>query len=129
MYLTFQLVFKNLKKSQIKSKPIKFLLEHKTQQQQFAKMRSFQLIGRIVLIGFSAISAENSIKESDVKALDEFNSINNVTNRIIGGKKAYPGLFPWMVSLQLSDRNSQFRHFCGGSIIDEHLILTSAYGL
>jgi secreted trypsin-like serine protease len=46
------------------------------------------------------------------------------SNRIVGGQPAKPGQFPYMVSLQLGGW-----HFCGGSILNEWVILTAAHCL
>ncbi|XP_029437568.1 serine protease 55-like [Rhinatrema bivittatum] len=43
-------------------------------------------------------------------------------SRIIGGRDALPGEWPWAVSLQIGNR-----HFCGGSILNSWWILTAAY--
>ncbi|KAG8504984.1 Chymotrypsinogen 2, partial [Galemys pyrenaicus] len=45
------------------------------------------------------------------------------TSRIIGGKDAPPGAWPWQVSLQ---HISGF-HFCGGSLINENWVVTAAH--
>uniref|UniRef100_A0ABM5EJV3 Acrosin n=1 Tax=Pogona vitticeps TaxID=103695 RepID=A0ABM5EJV3_9SAUR len=42
--------------------------------------------------------------------------------RIVGGKKAPPGKWPWVVSMQTSNF-----HFCGGSIIHPWWILSAAH--
>lgn len=42
--------------------------------------------------------------------------------KIVGGQKADDGAFPHQVSLRRKNR-----HFCGGSIINEHWILTAAH--
>lgn len=47
-----------------------------------------------------------------------------VGKRIIGGKEAKPGSWPWMVMLKKSDRVK-----CGGSILSKELILTAAHCL
>ena len=43
-------------------------------------------------------------------------------SKIIGGRNAYDGEFPYQVSLRMT-----LRHICGGSIIDETHILTAAH--
>ncbi|XP_076295329.1 chymotrypsin-1-like [Lasioglossum baleicum] len=42
--------------------------------------------------------------------------------RIVGGKEAEPGQFPYMASLRVRNR-----HICGGGIIDANHILTAAH--
>ena len=50
--------------------------------------------------------------------------------RILGGHGAYPGQFPYHVSIQKRlYGNANFSHICGGSIIDEKWILTAAHCL
>jgi secreted trypsin-like serine protease len=53
--------------------------------------------------------------------------------KIIGGRPAGLGQFPWQVSLQVTDQSNPLRaHFCGGSIYNEKWIVTAAhctYGL
>jgi trypsin len=44
------------------------------------------------------------------------------TDKIVGGRKALPGEFPYIVSLQ--DRAG---HFCGGSLIKKNWVLTAAH--
>ena len=47
---------------------------------------------------------------------------------IVGGEIAAPGEFPWVVSLQRPKLGSKdFIHFCGGSVINDHWILTAAH--
>lgn len=50
--------------------------------------------------------------------------MNNVvaSTRIIGGKDAPDGKYPYMVSLRDADG-----YFCGGSIINNRWILTAAH--
>ena len=45
--------------------------------------------------------------------------------RIVGGKDAKDGEFPWQVSIR-NLAGIGYSHFCGGSIIDKKWILTSA---
>ncbi|XP_064469832.1 trypsin-1-like [Ornithodoros turicata] len=44
--------------------------------------------------------------------------------RIVGGRNASPGEFPWQVSIQM--KNDGF-HFCGGSIIAPDVVVTAAH--
>ncbi|XP_015199639.1 transmembrane protease serine 12-like [Lepisosteus oculatus] len=48
------------------------------------------------------------------------------SSRVVGGKDAAPGAWPWQVSVQLAEP-SGFSHFCGGSIIDRQWVVTSAH--
>lgn len=42
--------------------------------------------------------------------------------RIVGGTKAHPGEWPWVVSIQTATY-----HFCGGSIIHPWWVLSAAH--
>lgn len=44
-------------------------------------------------------------------------------DRIVGGDDSEVGQFPYQVSVQMQDGF----HFCGGSILNEHFILTAAH--
>jgi hypothetical protein len=45
--------------------------------------------------------------------------------RIVGGRTARDGQFPWQISINRF--NSMQTSFCGGSIIDKNTILTAAH--
>jgi secreted trypsin-like serine protease len=51
-------------------------------------------------------------------------AVTPIRTRIVGGQKAVPYSWPWLVSLQF-DGN----HFCGGTLIDEYHVLTAAHCL
>ncbi|XP_069744949.1 transmembrane protease serine 2-like isoform X2 [Narcine bancroftii] len=46
----------------------------------------------------------------------------NASGRIVGGRPASQGEFPWQVSLQV-----QNRHVCGGTLLTPHWIITAAH--
>lgn len=48
----------------------------------------------------------------------------DVNTRIVGGKDADEGQFPYQVSLQITIIN---KHFCGGSILNSRFLLTAAH--
>lgn len=48
---------------------------------------------------------------------------------IINGRKALPGQFPFMVSLNLIDSKGQMEHLCGASLITETHVLTAEHCL
>jgi secreted trypsin-like serine protease len=47
--------------------------------------------------------------------------------RIIGGDAVPAGRYPFLVSLQKVDGSGVGAHFCGGSLIDPHYVLTAAH--
>lgn len=47
--------------------------------------------------------------------------------RIIGGKRAAVGQYPWVVALFRTEDCSNFEQICGGSIISERWVLTAAH--
>ena len=50
--------------------------------------------------------------------------------RIIGGKPAFPGQFPWAVSLRKRVGSSnKFNHYCAGSLITAKHVVTAAHCL
>jgi secreted trypsin-like serine protease len=54
--------------------------------------------------------------------------IDKAAPKIVGGKPAMPGAYPWQVSLVVSSISDAGRgHFCGGSILNEKWIVTAAH--
>lgn len=49
---------------------------------------------------------------------------SDVETKIVGGRPAEEGQFPWMVSLTWIEND---KHFCGGSLITEDLVLTAGH--
>ncbi|XP_060615793.2 transmembrane protease serine 12-like [Anolis sagrei] len=47
--------------------------------------------------------------------------------RIIGGRNAQAGAWPWQVSLQIHHRNRGYLHLCGGSLINEAYVLSAGH--
>ncbi|CAL1266411.1 unnamed protein product [Larinioides sclopetarius] len=48
------------------------------------------------------------------------------SSRIVGGRKAIPGSWPWQVSLRLI-QEEPFSHWCGGALINKQWVLTAAH--
>ncbi|XP_025030783.1 transmembrane protease serine 12-like [Python bivittatus] len=48
-------------------------------------------------------------------------------SRIVGGRESVQGAWPWQVSLQIYQRGAGFLHLCGGSLINNHTVLTAAH--
>ncbi|GFV47379.1 plasma kallikrein [Trichonephila clavipes] len=48
------------------------------------------------------------------------------SNRIVGGRDAVPGSWPWQVSLRLI-ANEPFSHWCGGVLINNQWLLTAGH--
>lgn len=50
------------------------------------------------------------------------------SSKIIGGTEAGSSAWPWMVALvKANDPDNYSSHFCGGSLIDSHWVLTAAH--
>ena len=49
-------------------------------------------------------------------------------SRIVGGKSALPGQFPWIAQIMARKKsNSDYEFICGGSLINEEIIVTAAH--
>lgn len=47
--------------------------------------------------------------------------------RIVGGKNAKPGDWPWQVNIDYEDNISNPGHLCGGTLITEEWVLSAAH--
>ena len=55
-------------------------------------------------------------------------SIEFLSIRIIGGRTAQPGEFPWQVAIEKRiNHTEKFGEYCGGSILSQNTILTAAH--
>ncbi|XP_051892507.1 coagulation factor XI-like isoform X2 [Pristis pectinata] len=52
--------------------------------------------------------------------------VNQPKSHVSGGNVSLPGEWPWQISIHI-DQKDEFRHFCGGSIISDHWIITAAH--
>ncbi|XP_068081586.1 trypsin [Anabrus simplex] len=59
--------------------------------------------------------------------LVEGRTITRNDGRVIGGRDALPGEFPFQVSIGYIDETNVYHHYCGASILDEHHVLTAAH--
>ena len=47
--------------------------------------------------------------------------------RIVGGRNASEGEFPWQVSIRAKSSLGDFSHICGGSILSSNTIVTAGH--
>ena len=80
-------------------------------------MRSYSILLLCFVLG-NALSSRVTVKNCGKSP--------TVTGRIVGGKKAQEGAFPWIVTLH-EKSDSNFDHVCGGSILNKRWILTAAH--
>ncbi|XP_048769949.2 fibrinolytic enzyme, isozyme C-like [Ostrea edulis] len=63
--------------------------------------------------------AKEILRELALKPKDNF-------LRIVNGVEAFPGAWPWQVSLQVYSRGS-YNHICGGSLVRANWVVTAAH--
>ncbi|XP_023244117.1 transmembrane protease serine 3-like [Centruroides sculpturatus] len=73
-----------------------------------------------ICLGISAVSTE----QCGVNMYDNEPQLE----RVVGGRLAVRGEFPWQVSLQLNHpHHGKIPHWCGGVIVDKQWVLTAAH--
>ena len=50
-----------------------------------------------------------------------------IRTKVVGGKKADKGVWPWMAQLSHRQENDTRKHLCGGVLISETHVLTAAH--
>lgn len=87
-------------------------------------MKSLLLIVLLVTVTFSVVSCQ---EDSPLEKLTNATDTITVGRRIVGGRRALEGEFPYQVGLKLGDNRGL--PFCGGSIISNQWIVTAAHCL
>ncbi|XP_068123455.1 transmembrane protease serine 12 [Hyperolius riggenbachi] len=64
---------------------------------------------------------------SDVQACGQTPLVDTLGSRIIGGRDALPGAWPWQASLQYFITGRGYKHWCGGTLIDDTWVMTAAH--
>uniref|UniRef100_A0A4Q8KDK1 U38-Sparatoxin-Hju1a_1 n=1 Tax=Heteropoda jugulans TaxID=1358901 RepID=A0A4Q8KDK1_9ARAC len=62
----------------------------------------------------------------DLPVSDGIQNLDSI-ERIVGGKVARHGAYPWMVSVHLKLASESLDHACGGAILNENWIVTAAH--
>ena len=99
------------------------------------RMKTF-FLPLILLLFLNSVNGDETLydTEYDSRINQELSSSScglpkniTVVRRIVGGRKALPGEFPYQVALQSWSLWSGYRFFCGGSIINENWVLTAGH--
>ena len=101
------------------------------------KIMSAALLAGTLALGIGQAGADESVLSESTyeKRNADFDDtvlrfLRNQTPKIVGGKPAAPGEYPWQVSLVVSwIANPNQGHFCGGTIYNNKWIVTAAHCL
>jgi secreted trypsin-like serine protease len=89
-----------------------------------ATRRGVSFYWRIALLVGATFIVAGEETTSGQKSSD---SPSDLTPRVIGGKNAAPGEYPWIVALHRKGAADYYEgHFCGGSLIYPYWVLTAA---
>ncbi|KAG5334970.1 EAST protease, partial [Acromyrmex charruanus] len=112
------------------------LYNHKISSHLIACSLVFQLSGRmrysllcmLILSCNTAFSTINVKKHPSWSLLEQNNCGNSNSDRIIGGKNASLGAYPWIARIGYSMPNvNDLSYSCGGTIINRRYVVTAAH--
>jgi len=75
----------------------------------------------IFLLGFSLVLG---IEQCGIRQPSFDRNLSHLNDRIVGGRKAPTGSWPWMASILYKDIPARF---CGGALINEKWVVTAAH--
>ena len=85
-------------------------------------------LSSLIFIGSSLLLLGSINKDPNKRSCGISLQVTSGNDRIIGGRTALDGEFPWQVSIRrYSSIKSEFVHICGGSIISDQWILKAAH--
>ncbi|XP_052802653.1 elastase-1-like [Mya arenaria] len=68
-----------------------------------------------------------SINDFNHKLRIRFRNDSESIGKIVGGTHSEPATWPWSVSIQYLGSDFMWYHFCGGSLVHSHWIITAAH--
>ncbi|XP_068083256.1 trypsin-4 [Anabrus simplex] len=95
-----------------------------------SKWRSKKISRRKISLDMKADHSDDPLPliVQNIFWMDEGRTFARNDERIIGGRDALPGEFPFQVSIgYINPETKLYEHNCGGSILDEHHVLTAGH--
>ncbi|XP_070596615.1 transmembrane protease serine 12-like [Erythrolamprus reginae] len=68
-----------------------------------------------------------SLNDNDVCGERPLMKNSTMQTRIVGGRDAMPGAWPWQINLQVYEAGKGYLPMCGGSLINTSIVLTAAH--